>query len=160
MRRFVFSTAAVIHLLLLDQAVKAFAVQRLKGAHPVEILPFFNLAYVENRGCAWGMLQGQVWPLALFAIVAFVFLILRRKSVFPAGAWGTAAELLLYAGILGNLIDRLYHRFVVDMLDFHWGAHHFPCFNIADACISVAAGILLWYSIFPKARESEGGKDV
>lgn len=152
MRRLVFSFAAVTHLLLLDQIVKVYAIHRLKGSPPVEVLPFFNLAYVENRGCAWGMFQGQVWPLAVFAIIAFAFLVWKRKSVFPSGAWGWIAEHLLYAGILGNLIDRLYYRFVVDMFDFHWGVHHFPCFNVADACITVSAGILIAFSIFSKDR--------
>ena len=152
MRRLVFSVAAVVHLLLLDQIVKAFALQRLKGGAPVEILPFFNLAYVETRGCAWGLLQGQVWPLAVFAMGAFAFLLWKRRSVFPSGAWGWAAEHLLYAGILGNLIDRLCHRFVVDMFDFHWGASHFPCFNVADVCISISAGILLAFSFFSKEK--------
>jgi signal peptidase II len=155
MRRLVFSFAAVTHLLLLDQIVKVYAVQRLKGVPPVEVLPFFNLAYVENRGCAWGMFQGQVWPLAVFAMIAFAFLVWKRKSVFPSGAWGWIAEHLLYAGILGNLIDRLYYRFVVDMFDFHWGVHHFPCFNVADACISVSAGILIAFSIFSKGNQSK-----
>ena len=155
MRRLVFSIAAVTHLLLLDQIVKVYAIQRLKGASPVEVLPFFNLAYVENRGCAWGMFQGQVWPLAVFAMIAFAFLVWKRKSVFPSGAWGWIAEHLLYAGILGNLIDRLYYRFVVDMFDFHWGVHHFPCFNVADACITVSAGILIAFSIFSKEAQSK-----
>ena len=60
MRRFVFSYAAVVNLLLVDQVVKAAAIQKLKGQPPVEVLPFFNLAYGENRGCAWGLFQGQV----------------------------------------------------------------------------------------------------
>jgi signal peptidase II len=154
MRRFVFSFAAVMNLLLLDQVVKAAAIQKLKGAPPLEVLPFFNLAYVENRGCAWGMFQGQVWPLAVFGAVAFIFLIWKRKSVFPSGIWGLVAEHLLYAGILGNLIDRVYYRFVVDMFDFHWGVHHFPCFNVADSCITVAAFIMI-LSSFTEKRQSE-----
>jgi signal peptidase II len=154
MRRFVFSFAAVMNLLLLDQVVKAAAIQKLKGAPPLEVLPFFNLAYVENRGCAWGLFQGQVWPLAVFGAVAFFFLIWKRKSVFPAGIWGVVAEHLLYAGILGNLIDRVYYRFVVDMFDFHWGVHHFPCFNVADSCITVAAFIMI-LSSFTEKRQSE-----
>jgi signal peptidase II len=154
MRRFVFSFAAVMNLLLLDQVVKAAAIQKLKGAPPLEVLPFFNLAYVENRGCAWGLFQGQVWPLAVFGAVAFIFLIWKRKSVFPAGIWGLVAEHLLYAGILGNLIDRVYYRFVVDMFDFHWGVHHFPCFNVADSCITVAAFIMI-LSSFTEKRQSE-----
>ncbi|MBR4258233.1 MAG: signal peptidase II, partial [Kiritimatiellae bacterium] len=48
-------------------------------------------------------------------------------------------------------IDRLYYRFVVDMFDFHWGVHHFPCFNVADACITVASGILIACSLFTKS---------
>ena len=155
MRRFVFSFAIVVNLLLVDQVVKAVAIQRLKGSPPVEVLPFFNLAYVENRGCAWGMFQGQVWPLAIFAAVAFALLVWKRRSVFPSGAWGAVAEHLLYAGILGNLIDRLYYRFVVDMFDFHWGAHHFPCFNVADSCITVAAAILIVASLFPHGKGKE-----
>ncbi len=150
MRRTVFSLGIVCNLLLLDQVVKAAAIQRLKGAPPLEILPVFNLAYVENRGCAWGMFQGHVWPLAVFAILALALLIWKRRSVFPSGAWGFIAENLLYAGIVGNLIDRLCYRFVVDMFDFHWGAHHFPCFNVADSCITVAAGILIGTSFLSK----------
>ncbi len=150
MRRFVFSFAAVMNLLLVAQVVKAAAIQKLKGAPPVEVLPFFNLAYVEHRGCAWGMFQGHVWPLAAFAFIALALLVWKRRSVFPEGAWGLVAEHLLYAGILGNLIDRLYYRFVVDMFDFHWGVHHFPCFNVADSCITVAAVILIAASIFAR----------
>ena len=149
LRRIVLFSAAVMNLLLLDQIVKAASVSSLRDRPPVEVIPnLFNLAYVENRGCAWGMFQGQVWPLAVFAVIAFALLVWKRKSIFPRGAWGLVAEHLLYAGILGNLIDRLYYRFVVDMFDFHWGAHHFPCFNVADSCITVAAGILIAFSVF------------
>lgn len=150
MRRFVFYFAAVANLLLLDQIVKEAAVLKLKGAMPSVVLPFFNLAYVENRGCAWGMFQGRVWPLAAFGAVALVFLIWKRRDVFPAGVWGAVAEVLLYAGIVGNLIDRIYRGFVVDMFDFHWGVHHFPCFNVADVCISISAVIMIAASIFEK----------
>ena len=153
LRRIVLFSAAVANLLLVDQVVKAVAIQKFKGQPPVEVLPFFNLAYVENRGCAWGLFQGQVWPLAAFAVVAFALLVWKRKSVFPRGIWGLVAEHLLYAGILGNLIDRLYYHFVVDMFDFHWGVHHFPCFNVADSCITVAAGILIACSLFTKSEK-------
>lgn len=157
MRRFVFSFAVIVNLLLLDQVVKAWSIARLKGAAVVEVLPFFNLAYVENRGCAWGLLQGHVWPLAAFAILAFALLLWKRRSVFPKGRFGFVTETVLYAGILGNLIDRLYYGFVVDMFDFHWGIHHFPCFNVADSCITVSAAMLLFASVF--VRDSGASSD-
>ena len=159
MKRLLIAVVVVLNLVLADAVAKELAHGLLGpsaagGPRVVDVVPgLFNLAYVENRGCAWGLLQGQVWPLAAFAAVAFALLVWKRKSVFPRGVWGLVAEHLLYAGILGNLIDRLYYRFVVDMFDFHWGVHHFPCFNVADSCITVAAGILIACSLFTKSEK-------
>ncbi len=157
MKRFVLTFAAVVNLLLVDQIAKAAASFYLKNESPRVILDnMFQLAYVENRGCAWGLLQGQVWPLAVFGVVALLFLIWKRRAIFPAGRWGSLSEMLLYAGILGNLVDRFYLGYVVDMLDFHWGTHHFPCFNLADTYISVAAGLLILLSFFqPKSAVAQ-----
>ena len=162
LKRFVLSFAAVMNLLLLDQVVKEFAFRRLKGEMPITVIPnLFNLSYVENRGMAWGLMQGYVWPLAAFACAAIAVLIWKRRSIFPAGVTGTVAELLLHAGILGNLIDRMARGCVIDMFDFHWGVHHFPVFNVADSYITVAAGLLLILGFFQKddgkAAEKESG---
>jgi len=153
MKRFVLTFAAVVNLLLADQIAKSAACFYLKNEPPRTVVEnLFQLAYVENRGCAWGLFQGQVWPLAAFGLVALAFLVWKRRSVFPPGAWGTLAEILLYAGILGNLVDRLYLGYVIDMLDFHWGPHHFPCFNLADTFISVSAGLLILLSLLPQKK--------
>ena len=137
--------AVVIHLVLADAVTKELASGLLKSSDPFTVIPgFFDLAYVENRGCAWGMFQGQVWPLAAFAAVALAFLVWKRKVVFSGGRAAAVAEVLLYAGIVGNLIDRMFRGFVIDFFDFHWkAAYHFPCFNLADTFITVAAGLLI-----------------
>ena len=154
LKRFVLSFAAVMNLLLLDQVVKEFAIRRLKGEMPITVIPnLFSLSYVENRGMAWGLMQGYVWPLAAFACAAIAVLIWKRRSIFPAGVTGTVAELLLHAGILGNLIDRLARGCVIDMFDFHWGPHHFPCFNVADSFITVAAGLLIVMGVVESWKE-------
>ena len=158
MKRFLILFAVVANLVLADAVTKELAAGYLKGAAAVSVIPnLFNLAYVENRGCAWGMFQGQVWPLAVFGLVALVFLIWKRKSVFGGHATGAGrrwlarlpavAEPLLYAGIIGNVIDRLFRGYVVDMFDFHWGVHHFPCFNVADSLICIAVGLMLLASL-------------
>jgi len=151
MKRFVFSFAAVMNLLLLDQIAKEAAVRTLDPGKPLELIGgLFNLVLVENRGCAWGLFQGAVWPLAAFGIVAIAVIIWKREWFFVKGAWGTTAELLLHAGILGNLIDRVARGCVIDMFDFHWGVHHFPVFNPADVYITIAAAILLITGLFEK----------
>ena len=150
-KRFLILFAAVANLVLADAITQELAAGYLKGSAAVSVIPnLFNLAYVENRGCAWGMFQGQVWPLAVFGLVAFAFLVWKRKSVFGSGRLPAIAEPLLYAGIVGNVIDRLFRGFVIDMFDFHWGIHHFPCFNVADSLICIAVGLMLLASLGEK----------
>ena len=153
MKRFLVTFAIVANLCLVDAVTKELAAGLLKESAAVSVIPgFLNLAYVENRGCAWGMCQGAVWPLALFGVVALAFLIWKRRAVF-GDAWVTPC--LLYAGIAGNLIDRVFRGYVIDMIDFHWGASHFPCFNFADTCICVAAGLLVLESFLPRGGRKD-----
>ena len=108
------------------------------------------------------MLQGQVWPLSIFAFVALGVMLWKRKSIFPPGCWGAVAEVLLYAGVIGNLVDRLSRGCVVDMFDFHWGVHHFPVFNVADSYITVAAAILIAHGLFANnggSKRMDGARD-
>lgn len=155
-RKFLIVLAAVSNLLLVDAVTKELAAYYLKNSMPVSLVEgFFSLAYVENRGCAWGMLQGQVWPLAVFGILALSFLVWQRKSIFQSipgsklSAFAvSSAEILLYSGIIGNLIDRIYRGYVIDFIDIHYQeAYHFPCFNFADAFICTAAFILVLTSL-------------
>ncbi len=168
MRRFLIVFAAVANLVLVDAVSKEIAAALLKGRAAVSVIPgLFSLAYVENRGCAWGMLQGQVWPLAVFGVVALALLVWRRRDVFAApegsprmaSVLGAVAEPLVYAGIIGNVIDRVFRGYVVDMLDFHWGTSHFPCFNFADSCICVGAGMIVLASLLTPRRRN-GGKEA
>lgn len=159
MKRALIALVVAAHLVLVDAVVKELAVGFLKGSAAVSVIPgLFNLAYVENRGCAWGLLQGHVWPLAAFGVVALVFLVWKRRSVFgvPGSRLGAVAEPLLYAGVVGNLIDRVFRGYVIDMFDFHWQTSHFPCFNVADTFICVSVGLLLLASLLaPPAKRAE-----
>lgn len=153
MKRALIALVVAANLAVVDAVVKEFAAARLKGAAAVSVIPgLFNLAYVENRGCAWGLLQGHVWPLATFGVLALGFLLWKRKSVFglPGSRLGAVAEPLLYAGVVGNLVDRVFRGYVIDMFDFHWKTSHFPCFNVADAFICTAVGLLLLASLVEK----------
>ena len=159
MKRFLIVFTAVANLVLVDAVTKELAAGCLKGSAAVSVIPgLFNLAYVENRGCAWGMFQGQVWPLAVFGLVARAFLIWKRKSIFVPSRlipdpWSLIPECLLYAGIIGNVIDRLCRGYVIDMFDWHWGVHHFPCFNVADSLICISVGLMLLASALEKPKK-------
>ena len=152
----------VIHLVLADAVVKEISLCSFSVLHngvrystgeAFTVIPgLFDFRFVGNHGCAWGLFQGYVWPLALFSIVAFALLVWKRRSVFGIdspgwrGKAGRIAEILIYAGIFGNLLDRVIRGYVVDMFDFHLCGWHFPCFNLADTYITFAAAILILLS--------------
>ncbi len=129
--------------------------------HPDETLPraitvvpgFFDLVYVRNTGIAFGLFAGNnlLWLAVAAVFVAFAVAIGRRLDWAPLGTNGVAA--LIVAGALGNLADRAFRGSVVDFLDFHWGVHHWPAFNVADSAITVAVTVLVFRAFFPKPVE-------
>lgn len=125
-----------------DQATKRLAVAYLRPIRSRAVIPgFFSFSYVENIGAAWGMLAGRQLFLILFTLLTLVWLFWKRNLLFGDSRRCCLIEPLLYGGIIGNLIDRIFFGHVVDFLDFHWGASHFPAFNVADSAI--CCGIFL-----------------
>ncbi len=106
---------------------------------------FFWLHRVHNRGIAFGGFGGVEHANLIFTFIALAALAailwFWRRGAFPTRAMSLAAALLV-AGILGNLTDRLLRGYVVDFLSFNLGFMMWPSFNVADACICVAAGLL------------------
>lgn len=113
----------------------------------IEVLPFFNLIYVHNPGAAFSFLSDQSgWQRWLFTGIAFlvVMLLLGWMKKLPAQEkWNNSAYALIIGGALGNVCDRIIHGFVVDYLDFYFGLHHYPAFNLADTAICIGAVMLI-----------------
>lgn len=136
----IFASCAVVWLAI-DLASKAACEASGLGSTLVQnVCGLFRLHVVHNYGAAWSMFEGNVVPLALFALVvcgalvAFAVLESKRANVAEMLALG-----LIFAGGLGNMLDRLFRGFVVDMIDPLF--INFPTFNIAD--IGVTCGIVL-----------------
>lgn len=153
-----FASAAILLLVALDQAAKLLVRRSFAPGESLPVVPgLFNLTYVRNIGAAWGILAGWRIVLVGLAIAMFLFLALRRRQVFGSGRLATASFILLLAGIAGNVIDRVFLGYVVDFLDFHHGAWHFPSFNVADSCICVGVGLfLLRHFLFPDPQPPAG----
>lgn len=132
---------------LLDQASKWMVANAMALGEIRRVIPgLFNLTHVRNRGAAFGLLSNydSPWP-AVFLIafsVAALALVLSLLWRGPAPLTGVGLALIL-GGALGNLFDRLRDGSVVDFLDFHLGAYHWPAFNLADSAIVVGAVALV-----------------
>lgn len=138
-----FSAWGVILILaMLDQFTKILILRFIPFQESIPVIPnFFSLTHVYNTGAAFGMLHDSNLFFLILATVAFVALVLMRKH-FQGGLMQTG-WILLMAGIIGNVTDRLRLGHVVDFLDFQLGSYHWPSFNVADSCICVAAALFL-----------------
>lgn len=124
----------------------------LNETKPV-ILNFFSITKVYNAGASWGILNGARIALILVAIAVLVALIMYGRH-FKENTRNTLAFGFLYAGIIGNLIDRTFYGYVIDFLDFQFGSYDFPVFNFADICITFGV-LLLIIAIFKKEDSND-----
>ena len=131
-----------------DQVTKLLVVDQIPLAGHVDALPgLFHLTYVQNTGAAFSALEGMRW------LFVGVFLLLTAALAFeyfkkPMAFTGFERICLaaVYGGALGNVIDRVYLGYVVDMicLDFM----DFPVFNVADCFITGGCVLLFVHLIF------------
>ena len=152
----------VPYLALLLSAVLALVDQLLKLLVKAELAPIgelplldgvLHLTYVENRGMAFGMMQGQKWPLIwVTALVLLVLIagIIMGKIRKPATLFTTA---VIIGGGIGNLIDRVYRGYVIDYIDFR--VINFAVFNFADICVTCGTAVLLVILFVEMLREGK-----
>ena len=144
-------------LVAFDQWTKLLAIRHLMGQAAVPILDgVFELHYLENRGAAFGILQGQKGIFLLCTALVLVVLAFYYNRMPVTGRFRLLrlVGVLLSAGAGGNLIDRMQHSYVVDFLYFK--LIDFPIFNVAD-CYVTAGAVLLAAAILFVYKEDELG---
>jgi signal peptidase II len=137
-------------VIILDQTTKLIISGSIKYYESIPVIKgFFNLVHVRNRGMAFGMMNrpdpGMAYylliGLTIFAIVLMIIWFLKIRHEEKRLLFGLS---LILGGALGNLIDRIRLREVVDFLDVYMGSYHWPAFNVADSAISIGA---LWIAV-------------
>ena len=138
-----------IVLIWLDQFTKHLAVLGLRGGRPFVLLPgVFELRYLENRGAAFGLLQGQKFFfifIALLVLCVILYVIIKapyQKQYIKLHM----ALVLIASGAAGNVIDRIRYDYVVDFLYF--SLINFPIFNVADIYVTLASIYLVILLLF------------
>jgi signal peptidase II len=143
-------------LVSLDQLTKFLITNAMELRESVPVISgFFNLTLIHNRGAAFGLFSDLpasvhtpfflLVPAATLAVIIYVFSRLKEEQQLSIYALS-----LIVGGAFGNLMDRLRLGYVVDFLDFHWRAVHFPAFNLADSVISLGVLLLFLSILFEK----------
>lgn len=141
-------------VIALDQLTKFWVVLSLDFGQHVQITPFFNLVLVYNAGAAFSFLADaagwQRWFFVVLALVISAWLIMLIRQHATERLLPLAASLIL-GGALGNVVDRLLYGAVIDFLDVHAAAYHWPAFNLADSAITLGVVFLIWQQFFGQA---------
>ncbi len=142
-KRVAFAALLCVLLIALDQITKLLAVSVLK-VHDIKLISnVLTLTYVENRGAAFGIFENQKFFFFLItAVMVAVFLYCYVRLLSQKSYRMLRILCVTYtAGALGNLIDRIFRGYVVDMIYFI--PINFPVFNVADCYITISTAVLL-----------------
>ena len=154
----VFNLLAAAALIGIDQAIKLWATNVLQPIGAMPLIPHVvELRFVLNPGMAFSLLSGKQLFLIIATSIALIFvaygLFFRSRGRYLQ----QAALLLILAGGIGNLIDRIFRDgLVVDYLDVK--LFHFAVFNFADCCVVVGVVLLAWYLLFGERRQKPAEK--
>lgn len=146
-------------LILLDQVTKMIILRSVPMFEILPVIPgFFNITHIHNPGGAFGFMANQSLEvrsllfLVMSSLAALIILYFYLRT--PASySWLNTALLLIFGGAVGNMIDRIRFREVVDFLDFYVGSAHWPAFNVADSGITIGMTILVIHLLFDKMPE-------
>lgn len=146
---FIVDICIILLSIILDRVVKFYALYRLKN-HPSMVLikGYIELTYLENSGASFGLLKDQVSffilvSVVLLAVIAYIIYKIPQKKKYNK----THIAIALFAGgAIGNLIDRIIYKSVIDYIYISF--IHFPIFNIADIFITFSAAFLIILFLF------------
>ena len=138
----------VAGITVLDQVSKYLVLEYIPLRGHVDVIPgLFHLTHTHNTGAAFSAFQGMQWLFALIFVIFTVAIIwdLVKKSL-PFTKLERILIACIYAGGLGNMIDRLRFGYVVDMIEVEFMT--FPVFNVADSFITCGCILLVLHLVF------------
>lgn len=146
--QYILMLLCVLGITAADQITKFLVVQNIPLFSQVDAIDgLFHLTYVQNTGAAFSLLQNQQWLFLLIFIVLTVAVVYDFwKKSMPFTALERWLIVFVYAGGLGNMIDRIRLGYVVDMIELEF--MDFPVFNVADCFITCGCIALMLHLIF------------
>ncbi len=158
--KYIILTIVTTVILILDQATKLL-IDRTMDIHSsiTVVQNFFNITYIRNKGAAFGFLADSTYRLPFFimiSVIAVVVIIGIFRKLRPEQKLTAFSLSLIFAGALGNLMDRIRLGEVIDFIYVHWYEHYWPAFNVADSAICVGVFLLAIDMLRDERRQKSG----
>lgn len=148
----------LILIIAADQVSKIIVEKNLElGQSITGIKGLFNITYVRNEGAAFGIMDGKTIFLVVVTVLIFAAMVIYILKYRPQNKWLMWSIILIMAGGIGNLIDRIAFGYVRDFIDLSF--MRFPVFNIADCGVTVGAFSLALYILIGEYRHAKDRDD-
>ena len=149
-------------LIVIDQALKAVVNSKIELNRVIEVIKFgsvkiFSLTHIRNRGAAWSIMSGKTWFLVLLPIIVCIAGIIYMYRIRKGPKMEIISIAMIISGGVGNLIDRVRMKEVIDYIKFE--PINFPIFNFADICIVIGAILFCLSIVISDIKKSKSGKD-
>ncbi|WP_079529773.1 signal peptidase II [Halobacillus hunanensis] len=146
-------------IIVLDQLTKWIIVRTMEIRESIPVIEnFFYITSHRNQGAAWGILQGQMWFFYIVTVIVIGVIIYYMGQFAKQSSFVGVALALILGGAIGNFIDRLFRKEVVDFLNFYIGNYNFPIFNVADSSLVVGVIFVLIATFIDERRQKKGVK--
>lgn len=144
----------------LDQMTKFLVVRNMEEGESIPVLgEFLKITSHRNSGAAWGMFQNQMLFFYIVTIIVLVILVYVYIKEAKNNLLLQVAIAALFAGSLGNFVDRIFFREVVDFVDVLIISYDFPIFNVADSALTIGV-ILMIVEVFILGKgENDAGNE-
>jgi len=141
-KHFLFFSLALV-IILIDQLTKILLTANFSVGQSLMIIPnFLSLVYVQNTGAGFGILKGFGFFLIIVSLLVIIVIFDYYKKINIKQKLLLFSTAILLGGVVGNLIDRLFHGFVIDFINFSF----WPAFNVADMAITAGViGLILYF---------------
>ncbi|HYK73489.1 MAG TPA: signal peptidase II [Pseudoneobacillus sp.] len=151
-----------LFVIILDQVTKWLVEKKMVLGESITIIEnFLYITSHRNRGAAWGILQGQMWFFYVITIIVIIGIIYYIQKVAKGKLLLGIALGLMLGGAIGNFIDRVIRKEVVDFINTYIFSYDFPVFNVADSALVVGVALLMIQMLREEreAKEKTYGED-
>lgn len=143
-------------VIIFDQWTKWLIDKKMEIYESIPIINnFFYITSHRNTGAAWGILKGQMIFFYIITVVVVIGIIYYMQTHAKENKLLAISLSLILGGAIGNFIDRLFRKEVVDFLDFIIINYDFPIFNVADSALSVGVILVLFVTFLDERKAKE-----
>lgn len=152
---YVYYLVAIL-IVILDQLSKWWIVQEMAIGERIPIIEnFLYITSHRNQGAAWGILQGQMTFFYIVTIIVVIFVVYHIQKYGKENPFFGYTMAIILGGAIGNFIDRLFRKEVVDFIDVYPFGYNFPIFNVADSALTIGVLLMIIYILFIEGKQEK-----